>query len=301
MENMELRVLESSISAHSDGEMIVEGLVNKTESWSHELGLRKKFREKVSKGTFQRALAGGERIDFLGEHNANLLLATTENDSLQLWEDEEGLKMRARISPTSYGKDFYVLMKDGLVNHMSFGFKVLSDKWKKLTDGTYERTIDKIALKEVSVVRNPAYPQSSISARGIELIEDVEIPAEVDEVRSQEQTELDKVKEVVNQLQNTIDSLVKSQLEQKPEVTDVKVEEVQIEKNDTEEVVAETDEAKAEEVKPEEPVVETPAEPEVVAEEVVEEVKPEEPVVEEVKNEDVVGVLKKYMELQKLK
>lgn len=181
MKSMELRVLPSNLLFSDEQDLIVEGLVNRTESWSHELGIRKKFKERISKGAFNRAIQEAKRIDFLGEHRNDQLLATTENGSLVLWEDEEGLKMRAKISPTSYGKDFYTLMKDGLVNHMSFGFRSLSDKWKKLNDGTFERTIDRLALSEVSVVRNPAYPQSAISARGIDVIEDVEIPVEVEE------------------------------------------------------------------------------------------------------------------------
>lgn len=180
MEQIELRVLDSNLTVNEE-EMIVEGLVNRTESWSHTLGHRKRFREKIEKGVFTRAIESSERIDFLGEHRTDMLLATTENGSLELWEDEEGLKMRAKIAPTSYGKDLFVLMKNKMVNHMSFGFRALSDKWNKLADGTFERSIDNLMLKEVSVVRNPAYPQSAIAARGIDVVEDVEIPADVEE------------------------------------------------------------------------------------------------------------------------
>lgn len=192
MEQMELRVLSSQINSN-DNELVVEGLVNKTESLSHILGKHKRFREKIKKGAFQEAINESRRIDFLAEHKQDFLLATTENNSLELWEDEEGLKMRAKIAPTSYGKDFYTLMSEKLVSHMSFGFRVLKDSWKSGIDGIYERTVEKLELKEVSVVRNPAYPASAISARGIELVEDVEIP---DEVRSEEVQE-EKVEEVV--------------------------------------------------------------------------------------------------------
>lgn len=188
MEKLELRVMSSSLTVNPDGEdMVVEGLVNKTESWSHTLGKRKKFKEKIEKGAFSRAIQEADRIDFLGEHRTDMLLATTENNSLELWEDEEGLKMRAKIAPTSYGKDLYTLMKHNMVNHMSFGFRALTDKWSKRSDGIFERSIDSLILKEVSVVRNPAYPQSAISARGIDIIEDVEIPDEIcEEIRTEE-------------------------------------------------------------------------------------------------------------------
>jgi len=181
MEQIELRVLSSTLTAN-DEEMVVEGLVNQTDAWSHTLGLNKRFREKISKGTFTRAINEVSRIDFLGEHRTDLLLATTENNSLELWEDDEGLKMRAKIAPTSYGKDFYTLMKTKMINHMSFGFKVVKDEWRKASDGIFERTVSGLELKEVSVVRNPAYPQSAIAARGIDVVEDVEIPNDIEDL-----------------------------------------------------------------------------------------------------------------------
>ena len=94
---IELRVLPTNLTTENEM-MIVEGLVNKTESWSEMLGKVKRFKEKINKGVFKRAIDKNPVIDFLGEHNSNYLLASTANDSLELWEDEEGLKMRARIS-----------------------------------------------------------------------------------------------------------------------------------------------------------------------------------------------------------
>lgn len=189
MRRMELRIQSSNLTS-DDENLVVEGLVNKTENWSHILGNRRKFRERIAKGVFADALRNANRIDFLGEHKQDLLLATTENNSLELWEDDQGLRMRAKIAPTSYGKDFYTLMSEKLISHMSFGFRVIKDVWERGKDGILERTVTKIELEEVSAVRNPAYPASVISARGIELVEDI-IPDEVDEMEK----EKDEVKE----------------------------------------------------------------------------------------------------------
>lgn len=179
MKKMEFRVQKLNLSTDNET-LIVEGLVNKTETWSQMLGTVKRFKEKIVKGAFQRAINEAPYIDFLAEHDKTKVLATTSNDSLELFEDEEGLKMRARIAPTSYGKDFYTLIKERIVNHMSFGFSVTGQEFKRLKDGTYERTVTDLRLFEVSAVRQPAYLASAISARGIEMIEDVEIPDEVD-------------------------------------------------------------------------------------------------------------------------
>lgn len=294
IEQMELRVLSSQINSNND-ELVVEGLVNKTESLSHVLGKHKKFREKIRKGAFQEAINESRRIDFLAEHRQDFLLATTENNSLELWEDDEGLKMRAKIAPTSYGKDFYTLMSEKLISHMSFGFRVLKDSWKSGIDGIYERTVDKLELKEVSVVRNPAYPASAISARGIELVEDVEIP---DEVRSEEEKKVEEV-EVEEKSQET------------PTAT------MTIDSNEVAMKVLEMLKSGGfvvgrQETKDEKPVEEPKQESNVENEELPQEEKQEEQVketvqeekIEEVKqdnSEAILGLLHKYKELQKLK
>lgn len=213
MEQIELRVLSSELN--TDGEdMVVEGIVNKTGDWSHVLGRAKKFREKINKGVFTRAIESEDRIDFLAEHRQDLLLSSTENGSLELWEDEEGLKMRAKIAPTSYGKDFYTLMKHKMINHMSFGFKVLKDSWRKGTDGIFERSVDEIVLKEVSIVRNPAYPQSAIAARGFEVIEDLEIPAELLEETEKRDIDTEAISsmksEIVSQILDGIKEMIQT-------------------------------------------------------------------------------------------
>lgn len=190
MENIEIRFMTSDLVTTDDGVMLVEGLVNRTDSWSNELGQRRKFTEKINRGAFSKALMENRRVDFLMEHDPTKLLATTQNGSLTLFEDEEGLKMRAEIVPTSYGKDLYALMKSRIINHMSFGFKAVNDKWKKLSDGTYQREIDALKLFEVSAVRTPAYPQSLISARGLNVVENEDeiIPEGLDEeIRTDEQ------------------------------------------------------------------------------------------------------------------
>ena len=284
MKKLEVRLINSSLNVEDDS-LVVEGLVNETEKWSHVLGVRKKFRERICRGAFAKAIDANPRIDFLCEHDANKLLATTENNSLQLWEDEQGLKMRAIICPTSYGKDIYELMKSNIVNHMSFGFRVLSDKWKKLSNGIHERTVEELELLEVSVVRNPAYPQSAIAARGMELVEDVDIP---DCIEDEERTEQDmnetiaqelrtlifKVEELANEVKNLkANEEIVEEVETKKEVEEI-VEET-VEETEKEETAKET----TEEVK--ETQEETTKEVETVEEEEV-----KEETVEEVKEED---------------
>ncbi|HDR7395818.1 TPA: phage major capsid protein [Bacillus toyonensis] len=164
------------VGSETDGSLFVSGYVNKTGQWSQPLGNKRKFVEKIEPNTFTRALEQGNDIHFLAEHDNKLLLASTKNGSLVLREDDQGLFMQAKISATSWGEDYYTLIQDGLLTNMSFGMQVLSDTWSKRSDGTLQRSINEILLSEVSVVRNPAYVQSNIQARSIEVIEEIEIP-----------------------------------------------------------------------------------------------------------------------------
>ncbi|QJX76986.1 phage major capsid protein [Priestia megaterium] len=178
---MELRVQNSSLHSSEDGTMTVSGYVNRTDQLSNTLGVAKKFKEKIPKGVFSRAIQNAQHdIDFLAEHNNKLILASTRNNSLELREDEVGLYMSATITPTSWGHDYYELISSGILKNMSFGFRTVKDSWKSVGFNLYERTIEELELFEVSVVKDPAYSQSTISARGIDICfaEDIEIPVE---------------------------------------------------------------------------------------------------------------------------
>lgn len=177
MKNIELRMNNFNVIENDyEGKLIVSGYVNETGKQSHLLGNKKKFKETIQKGAFTRALSKGNDVHFLAEHDENKILASTRNGSLTLKEDEKGLLMTAEISNTSYGRDYHTLIKDGILRNMSFGFSVDKDNWNRGNDGTYTRDISDLTLYEVSVVTNPAYPQSTISARGLNVVEDVEIP-----------------------------------------------------------------------------------------------------------------------------
>lgn len=175
---MELRFQNMNLESDDEG-LVVSGYVNKTEQESKVLGRTKKFVEVIKRGVFQRAINNAQHaIEFLAEHDSTRILASTSNNSLELREDESGLFMSARITPTSWGKDFYELIKTGLYKDMSFGFSVVEQKWEQRIDGTYKRIITEIELHEVSVVKIGAYDNTAISARGID-IEDVEIPTNI--------------------------------------------------------------------------------------------------------------------------
>jgi HK97 family phage prohead protease len=265
--NMELRFNNVEFKAEDGGILKVSGYVNKTEQLSEVLGYSQRFKEKIKKGCFARALKKATwDISFLDGHDDSKILASTRNNSLILREDEIGLYMEAEICPTSYGTDAYTLIKSGILRNMSFGFTVIKDSWKNITAGLFERTVEEMELYEVSVVREPAYSQSTIAARGINVIEDVAIPDDViqeGELMEELRKTIESLKEELGSMKNEISELRTSyeslkeirQEEKKPEENP---EGLENKEEKPEEKPEQTEEKRNEEMKnekPEEPEV----------------------------------------------
>lgn len=115
------------------------------------------FIETIAPGAFKRSLNSGKEIRAYVNHNSDMPLATTKNGSLRLAEDERGLRVDMTLPDTTAGRDLSVLLRDGVVHSMSFGFSVpkSGDSWS--ADGT-ARTLKEVRLYEISVVSGfPAY------------------------------------------------------------------------------------------------------------------------------------------------
>lgn len=115
------------------------------------------FVETIAPGAFKRSLNSGKEIRAFVNHNTDMPLATTKNGSLQLAEDERGLRVNMTLPDTTAGRDLSVLLRDGVVHSMSFGFTVpaAGDVWS--SDGS-ARTLKEVRLFEISVVSGfPAY------------------------------------------------------------------------------------------------------------------------------------------------
>ncbi len=117
------------------------------------------------------------------------ILARVRNGSLKLTIDDVGLHMRAELLDTQQNKDFYKMVKAGLLDKMSFAFNVLEEDRNDLAMPA-TRYIRKIGrLFDVSIVDVPAYDGTSIYARS-KAIADARAQAEADaEARAIEELE----------------------------------------------------------------------------------------------------------------
>ena len=179
---MEKRIKEvrlTEVRALEDEKMIVEGYAVVFDNET-DLGY---FKEIIDRQAFN----GCDMSDVCMKYNHSdelLIMARTRNNSLQLFVDERGLKVRAELIDTTQNRDLYKMIQAQLLTKMSFAFTVAEEDWNYETDTRRILRIDK--LYDVSVVDVPAYDATEIYARSKEQFEE--------EKRKYEKLELEKKK-----------------------------------------------------------------------------------------------------------
>jgi HK97 family phage prohead protease len=111
------------------------------------------FIERIRPGAFKRSLQSRNEVKLLWNHDSGEPLASLRGGTLKLTEDDRGLKVEARLVQTSRGLDVATLIREKVVDSMSFGFSVIKDSWSGEV-----RTLEAVRLFEVSVVSSAAYP-----------------------------------------------------------------------------------------------------------------------------------------------
>jgi len=150
------------------GAVTIAGRAAPFNQWSQELVSRnRRFRERIAPTAFDRALNGGDVLA-LYQHDAAMPLARTRANTLRLWKDETGLRFEmAPALTTSWGRDAVAAVREGLVDAMSFGFRVSAAGMSEVRgeDDVFERTLHDVDLREISLVTFPAYPGTAALVR----------------------------------------------------------------------------------------------------------------------------------------
>lgn len=151
------------------------------------------FREIIAPGAFTDALKDAD-IRLLYNHESRLVLGRTKSGTLEIEEDERGVRFSGSIGEQSYANDVLLTVQRGDVDQASFGFVV--DKgdveWEK-RDGQTVRIIKRIKrLLELSVVTFPAYPETAVAVREYQAYVD-----QAEEARAY-QAQLFKYKTIIN-------------------------------------------------------------------------------------------------------
>ena len=146
------------VRAEGDG-MTFTGYASVFNSASEDLG---GFIEYVAPGAFKRSLQSRNEVKLLWNHDSGEPLASLRGGTMQLVEDNRGLKVTAQLPNTTRGRDVAELLRTNVINTMSFGFNVIRDSWS--SDGK-TRTLESVRLFEVSVVSFAAYPSTTAQVR----------------------------------------------------------------------------------------------------------------------------------------
>jgi HK97 family phage prohead protease len=129
--------------------------------------------ERIAPGAFKRSLGMKRDIKMFLNHNSDLVLASRKAGTLDLAEDEVGLKATARLIDTTAGVDTSKNVRAGNVSAMSFGFT--PDEFKARKDGVDGTIHTRVALWEVSPVTSwPAYAATSATVRHLSELADVD-------------------------------------------------------------------------------------------------------------------------------
>lgn len=185
----------------------IEGYVNAVERNSkplYERGLL--FIERIASGAFKRAIRRASNIQALLNHDKLHEIANTSSGTLELEEDNIGLRAKLTTSDPEVVKD----ANEGNLVGWSFGFREIPEETKQMIDpetGLPLRKINNLELIEVSLLnrkRTPAYSGTLVEVRsdGTEEASSIfyssENEEEVEHIREEAKEETEVVEETAS-------------------------------------------------------------------------------------------------------
>lgn len=167
---IEKRVLLSNLELRANGnKKTLVGYAALYDSPSSDLG---GFIEVIRPGAFDRAIAENQDVMARYEHETNKLLGKSSSGTLRVWSDAKGLKYEVDLPDTQAGRDVLVLAERGDVSGSSFAFRIPDPKadqrWTETSEGYPLRELLNLDLVDVAPTANPAYPETTVSARALE-------------------------------------------------------------------------------------------------------------------------------------
>lgn len=162
-----------SIQESQDNTATLEGYITKFNS---PTTLWAGYNEQIDPHAFDVTLADGHNIFLLYAHDWSKPMACTNNGTLVLNADDVGLHFTATVDTSiSYIADTVSLIKNGITAGCSFGFYVLRDnETYDAASEVYTDTLLEIQLLEGSVLCNPQYTDTQVSARGKDRVEEIQ-------------------------------------------------------------------------------------------------------------------------------
>lgn len=129
------------------------------------------WREEIAPGAYSKTIKE-EDIRALWNHDTNIVLGRNKAGTLELSEDDKGLRSVIIPPDNEWGRPVVDAVRRGDVTGMSIAFRVVKEDWWHPPEDSSElpkRTIKEARLYEVSPVTFPAFESTSISARSVAL------------------------------------------------------------------------------------------------------------------------------------
>ena len=133
------------------------------------------FEEVIEHGALDGVIEKSDVFALLNHDQSRGILARCNRGtgSLTLSIDSKGLRYRLEAPKTALGDELMENIRRGEITESSFCFDVEEETWERKSDGTWKRTISKIAhLYDVAPVYNAAYSKTSVYMRGKEQAEE---------------------------------------------------------------------------------------------------------------------------------
>lgn len=169
-----------------DGLLHIGGYVNAVGRDSKPIFSKKRGRcvEQVTPGAFSSSLADGHEVFMKLNHEK--VIATTADGSLELREDNIGLKAQATVSD----EEVITMAEKGLLKAWSFGFEAIDDDMEERSGQLPRRHLNRIKLNEVSVLsKSPAYEGTLVELRDGDACEPEDTDGTADEPAKEEPDE----------------------------------------------------------------------------------------------------------------
>ena len=133
-------------------------------SLSEDLG---GFREVIHPDFVKRTLREGIDLRAFVDHNPERIIGRLSAGTLRVKPDKHGLAVEIDPPDTTVGRDVVVSLRRRDLSGMSFSFRTLEDDWDFNTSPLPTRTLLDGRLGEVSVVAQPAYPDTTAAVRSL--------------------------------------------------------------------------------------------------------------------------------------
>ena len=149
------------------------------------------YTERIATGAFDESLRNDDDVVALYNHNPSAILGRTSSGTLQLNTDPIGLRFELSLPDSPTGQEVRSLVKRGDLAQMSFAFIVEQDEWNN-EGGTKTRTLQRVGLKDISVVTQAQYPKTELGIRSVENTKRGELYAELRKVVDQAHAIMDQ-------------------------------------------------------------------------------------------------------------